>query len=78
MASKKRKIWDVILISLAILSFLFLAKAIFGYLVNKSFVDHFKDGTYNKAFEDILVSTTLFEKYVPLYNRANQYYKEGD
>ena len=54
MASKKRKIWDVILISLAILSFLFLAKAIFGYLVNKSFVDHFKDGTYNKAFEDIL------------------------
>ena len=78
MASKKRKIWDIVLVSLAVLLFLLLVKAIFGYLVNKSFVDHFKDGTYNKAFEDILVGSTLFERYVPIYNRANQYYQEGD
>lgn len=78
MVNKKRKILDIVLVSLAILLFLLLAKAIFGYLVNKSFVDNFKEGTYNKAFEDILVSTTLFERYVPIYNRGNQYYQEGD
>ena len=75
MVNKKRKIFDIVLISLAILLFLLLIKSIFGYLVNKSFVDHFKEGTYNKAFEDILVSTTFFERYVPLYNRGNPYYQ---
>lgn len=78
MANKKRKILDIVLVSLAIILFLLFVKAIFGYFVNKSFVNHFKDGTYNKAFEDLLVGTTLFERYVPIYNRGNQYYDEGD
>ena len=78
MVNKKRKIFDIVLVSLAIILFLLLVKTIVGYVVNKSFVNHFKDGTYNKAFEDILVSTTFFERYVPIYNRGNQYYQEGD
>lgn len=74
----KKRIFDIIIFSIFGILLILLIKTIIGFEINKSFVKNFESGKYIKGLEDILISTTLFEKYVPYYNRGNQAYQEGD
>lgn len=50
----------------------------FRYLINKSFVDKYRDGKYENLDEDSLFALNCNDPYLPYYNRGNVYYQNGD
>ena len=78
MEKDKKKAITAFILSIIVLFCLFLIKAVVGFLMNRSFVNNFEQRTYNHYVEEILKYSTIFERYVPYYNRGNQAYVEGD